>query len=118
MPVVTYLTPATGTTIPTAAQGAKCLTVVATVLPNSNSPATTVITHMLNLASGDPALGWPTITVEHLTALAATSNWFVQSVDPNWVGLAQANTSQGVDTVAQIKVSVARPHSLTRGIAS
>ena len=112
--VVTYLNPATGTTAPTTLQSLNLNTVVATVNPNTNTPATTSITHMLGLASTDPAQGWPTISILALDALANTSNWFLISNDPNWITLQQANTSQGVDTVAQIKVTIARPHSIVR----
>jgi hypothetical protein len=108
--VVTYLNinGGTPTTPPTQAQAALINSVIATVAPNTNTPANTAVTHNLNFPAADISAGYPSVGIEALDNLAGTSGWFLQSLDPNFVGLAQVNTSGGVDTNAQIKVRMDR----------
>lgn len=114
--VVTYLNinGGTPTTPPTQAQAAFVNSVIATIAPNTNTPANTVVTHNMQLPAADITAGYPSVGIEALDTLAGTSGWYLQSLDPNFVGLAQVNTSQGVDTAAQIKVRIQRPNTLVR----
>lgn len=113
--VVNYLWPVTGTpTPPTPTQAMNVNTVVATVSPTSGPDAQVAITHNFQLPNSDISSGWPTCHVAPLDSLGLLSGWFQQSFDPNYVGLARLTSNQSEDTVPQIKVTILRPHTITR----
>lgn len=112
--VTNYLYPVTGSTPPTLAQGANVNSVVATVYPSSGTDAAVGITHNMNMPASDISQGWPMLEIRGLDSLAGQSGWFLQSVDPNYVGLARLTSNQGEDTVPQIKVIVSRPQTIFR----
>jgi len=101
-------------TPPTAKQAFQGSTVVATVQPSANADAAATITHNLGIPSSDLQMGWPFISILELDNLAQTSNWSLQSSDPNWVGLLKSNVGAGADTVPQIRVTIGRPHTMWR----
>lgn len=111
----TYLNINQGTTTPpTQAQAAFVNSVIALIAPiNTNNPQT-IITHNMQFPAADISSGYPTVGVEPLDALAATSGWYRQSLDPNYVGLAQVNSSGGYDTASQILVRITRPNTIIR----
>jgi hypothetical protein len=111
---INYLSPVVGATPPTQAQAAVVNTVIATIAPGQTNAPTQALTHNLQIPAADISSGWPNVGVEPLDNLAGTSAWFIQSIDPNYVGLAQANSSGGFDTSAQIKVKMSRPNTLIR----
>jgi hypothetical protein len=112
----TYLnfgTPGT-TTPPTQAQAAFVNSVIAVIAPiNTNNPQT-IITHNMQFPAADISSGYPGVGIEPLDALASTSGWYRQSLDPNYVGLIQVNASGGYDTSNQILVRIQRPNTLVR----
>lgn len=113
--VPTYLNFGPGTTTPpTQAQAALVNSVIAVVAPiNTNNPQT-IITHNLQFPAADISSGFPTVGIEALDALASTSGWYRQSLDPNYVGLAQVNSSGGYDVSNQILVRITRPNTFIR----
>lgn len=106
-----YLYPQTAA--PTFAQALACNTVVATLQP-ANTADTGQITHAFSLTTTELAQGWPNITIEPLTASASLSNWSIASLDANYVGFLKNNSTSGTDSAAQIRVKIARPHTLVR----
>lgn len=111
----TYLNINQGTsTPPTQAQAAFVNSVIAVVAPiNTNNPQT-VITHNMQFPAADISSGYPQVGIEALDALAGTSGWYRQSLDPNYVGLAQGNASGGYDASNQILVRIQRPNTVVR----
>ena len=114
MAVVTYLYPVSGATPPTLAQALVVNTVVATLTPNSNTQPTAAITHMFGLTAAEISQGWPNVILDPLDALFWTADWYNASHDPNWEGFVMTNSSQGIDTALQAKVTISRPHTITR----
>lgn len=106
-----YLYPQTAA--PTFAQSLAANTVVATLQP-ANTADTGQITHAFNLTTAELTQGWPTITIEALTASASLSNWSIASLDPNYIGFLKNNSTSGVDSTPQIRVKISRPHTLVR----
>ena len=112
--VINYLYPTPGTTPPTPSVAQNVNTVVATVYPTSGPDTAAVITHNFALPAADISAGWPNVGFEPIDSLAGLNGWWIRSLDPNWVGLARLTSAQGEDTVPQIKVKVARPHTIVR----
>jgi hypothetical protein len=111
---INYLYPVTGTTPPTFLQSLNVTAVTATIFATSAPDTAAVITHNFALPAADISAGWPNVLVEPIDSLAASSDWWIQSLDPNYVGLARLTSTAGQDTVPQIKVKVSRPSTLTR----
>lgn len=111
---VTYKNVGSGTTPPTAIQATRVNSVVATIAASADADAAAVITHNLNLSAADIAAGWPTVLFEPLSVQFQTSNWSVASHDPNYLGLVKNNAAGGGAAAAQLKVTVARPHTIVR----
>ena len=104
-----------GNVPPTAAQALNVNTVNVSLSPTNSGDTSQVITHNFNLPPSDITAGWPTVDLDPLNALAAGSNWFALSQNPNFTILARGGTTAGVDTAnAQIIASIARPHSIVR----
>ena len=103
-----------GTTPPTYAQSLLCNVVTATVYASSGPDTAAVITHNFALPAADISAGFPDVYFEALDTLAGLSGWWIQSIDPNWVGLGRLTSSQSQDTIPSIKVKVSRPTTLVR----
>jgi hypothetical protein len=88
--------------------------VIATVFPTSSPDTAAVITHDFQMPAADISAGWPQVIIEPIDSLALASDWWVQSVDPNYLGLARLTSLAGQDTVPQIKVFVSRPWTGSR----
>lgn len=112
--VINYLYPVTGTTPPTFLQSLNVNTVAATIYPTSSPDTAAIVTHNFGLPAADISAGWPSIEIDPIDSLAASSDWWIQSLDPNYVGLARLTSTAGQDTVPQIKVRVSRPSTLVR----
>jgi len=112
--VINYLWPVLGSTPPTAAQSSVVNSVRATITPTQTNSPTQAITHNLGISAADISSGFEDVGIEPLDSLAGTSGWYVQSIDPNFIGLAQGNSSGGYDTNVQVKVTISRPHTIVR----
>ena len=115
--VINYLYPASvagGTTPPTFAQSLLCNTVTATIYATSGPDTAAVITHNFGLPAADISAGWPTVGIEAIDTLGQASGWWLQSIDPNWVGLGRLTSTATEDTVPSIKVKVRRPITMDR----
>jgi hypothetical protein len=108
-----YTYPVTGATPPTAAQASVVSSVIATLLPTSSTDASQIVTHNFGLPAADITAGWPTTVVSALDLIGAINNWFVISQNPNYTVLGK-NASAGTDSVAQVQVTITRPHSMVR----
>lgn len=111
---VTYLNVGSGTTPPTVGAAMHVNSVVATIIATADGDVAAVITHNLQLSAADIAAGWPTVLFEKMSSFAQTSDWYIASLDPNWVGLAKHNAAGGGNAAVQLRVVVARPHTIVR----
>jgi hypothetical protein len=101
------------TTPPTVTQAQNANSLVATVLPSANGDAGATITHQFGFSSTQLQKGFPNVDIIGLDTSAAASNWYLQSSDPNWIGLGKV-IGLGADTVPQIQVRIARPNTLVK----
>jgi len=111
---VTYRNVGSGTTPPTAIAARRVNSVVATIAASADADAAAIVTHNMNLSAADLAAGWPTVLFEPLSTQFQTSRWFAVSHDPNYVGLVKGNAAGGGAAGEQLKVTVARPHTIVR----
>ena len=110
---VTYEYPVAGIVAPTALQ-AKC-TVVATVIKGADGDTAATITHNMNLSAAVIAAGFPVVTItkiEQITAVLA--DWTVTTVTANTVVMTATAGAGSGSANPQIRVTVRRPHSITK----
>lgn len=107
-----YLDGANSTTPPLKSVMRKHSMLVATIIAALDADASAVITHNMQLSAADIASGYPNVLFTPISSFAQTSVWYVQSIDPNWIGLAKHNVAGGGDAAAQLKVSVLRPNTI------
>ena len=62
----------------------------------------------------DVSLGFPDVAFMGLDSIGANAGYFVQSIDPNWIGIAKYNISNAGESTPQMRVAVARPHTIVR----
>ena len=111
---VTYEYPVAGIVAPTALQ-ARVATCVATVTKGADGDTAATITHNMNLSAAQIAQGFPIVTItkiEQITAVLA--DWTVSSVTANTVVLAATAAGGSGSANPQIRVTVRRPHSITK----
>jgi hypothetical protein len=111
---ITYLYPVNGTTPPTFLQSLDVNVVTALINSTSAPDTAAIVTTNFALPAADISAGWPDIYFEDLDTTFALNAWWIQSIDPNWVGLARLTSSAGTDTVPSIRVKVSRPSTLVR----
>lgn len=111
---VTYLNVGSGSTPPTQAQAANVNSVKVQIVNASTGTGALAVTHNLALPASDISSGWPNVALEPLDNLFYSSNWYIQSLDPNYVGLGLGNSSSGYDTSPQLRLNVMRPNTLVR----
>lgn len=111
---ITYKNIGSGSTPPTQIEAQHVNSVVATITATADADAAAVITHDLNLSAADIASGWPSVLFEKISAMAQTSDWFIASYDPNYIGLVKRNAAGGGNANPQLKVTISRPHTIVR----
>lgn len=117
MPVtVTYLSPVAGTVAPTALQASNCQQIVADIVATADADTTATVTHNFGLSAADLAAGDPRITLTPLLsqALTALSGWAVTTIATNSLTLTKLTSVGSGNANAQLRVSVQRPHSITK----
>lgn len=110
-----YLTTASATTAPTAAQALLFSTLVTDVIASADADTTATITHNQATSVADLALGYPLVTITPLLqAVALLSGWAVTAFATNTITLTKSTATGSGNAGAQIRVAVAKPHSLVR----
>jgi len=111
---VTYEYPVAGIVAPTALQGRVC-TCVATVIKGADGDTAATITHNMGLSAAQIAQGFPVVTItkiEQITAVLA--DWTVTTVTANTVVMTATAGAGSGSANPQIRVTVRRPHSITK----
>ena len=111
---VNFLRPATGATVPTAAQSANVNTVVVQVFPGNSADAQLNITHNLGIPTGDISQGFPLIDRQSIDSLAGGSGYYTVSNGPNITVMNRTGTTAGVDSQAQLQIAIERPHTIVQ----
>jgi hypothetical protein len=112
----TYLHPVAGVTPPTALQSSNAQSVVADVVATADADTTATITHNFGLSAAELASGDPRIilTPTLSQALTALSAWAVTTVATNSITLTKLTSTGSGNASAQLRVSIQRPHSITK----
>lgn len=113
---VTYLHPVAGGTAPTALQASNAQSVVADVIATADADTTATITHNFGLSAAELASGDPRVILTPLIsqALTALSAWAVTAIATNSITLTKLTSVGSGNASAQLRVSVQRPHSITK----
>jgi hypothetical protein len=105
---VTYETPVTGVTAPTATQSRTHQTVSA-IITGDGAATTFTLTHNWGLSTADLAAGYPFVEAEYLLAAGYTSAWLITSKTANTVVF--SNTAF---TGAGLRIRLQRPWTAIR----
>jgi len=107
---VTYASPVTGATPPTAAQAANCNSVTGTVIATANGDTTATLTHNFGLSAAALAALQPWVILGQLNVAFYASTWIYVPTDGNTVTLTKSGAAGGAGP-AQLQFTILRPHS-------
>jgi len=111
---VTYEYPVAGVVAPTALQ-ARVAACNATVVATADADTTATIQHNMGLSVAQLAQGFPNVEMTILLQVVAKkADWTISSRTADTVVLTKTAAVGSGSASAQLRVSVARPHSITK----